>query len=159
MTIKPGHRNQWDITLDSVLISHWLGCLNDISQMYLLLDPAYPLARCLFGYSLAMEWISSWLLRTKVADINSFLLALNILVVKLLLILRLRAIWNKRFHWWESQKHGPMDSLCWFFWTPVTLILYFMTAGMFCRIWFLIDRRLTVEISWGAGRLWRQCNT
>jgi len=33
-----------------------------------------------------------------------------------------------------------MDSLYWSFWFLVTLILYFITAGMFCRIWFLMDR-------------------
>ena len=33
-----------------------------------------------------------------------------------------------------------MESLYWLFWILVTLILYFMTAGMFCRILFPINR-------------------
>ena len=34
-------------------------------------------------------------MRTRVADVNRFMTALNSLVVKILLVLRLRAVWNK----------------------------------------------------------------
>jgi len=34
---------------------------------------------------------------TRVADVNRFLATLNTLVVKILLVLRLRVIWNKDF--------------------------------------------------------------
>jgi len=61
---------------------------------------------------------------------------LNTLVVKILLVLRLRAIWNKYL---IGEKHVPMDSLYWRFRILVTLIVYFMTAGMFYRMRFLID--------------------
>ena len=37
----------------------------------------------------------SWLLRARVADVNSCFTMLNTLIVKILLVLRLRAIWNK----------------------------------------------------------------
>jgi len=74
---------------------HWLGFFSGIGQMYLLLVLTYLFARCTFGYMLVNEWVSSWLLRTGVADVNSFFTTLNTLVVKLLLVLRLRAIWNK----------------------------------------------------------------
>ena len=36
-------------------------------------------------------------LRTRLADVKSLFKALNTLVVKILLVLRLRAIWNKDF--------------------------------------------------------------
>jgi len=47
------------------------------------------------------------------------------------------AIWNKDL---IGEKHVPMDLLYWLFRILVTLIVYFMTAGMFYRIRFLIDR-------------------
>jgi len=106
--------------------------------MYLLLALTYPFARCTFGYSLAIEWVSSWLLKTRVADVNSFLSMFNTLVVKILLVLRLRAIWNKNLIGERARNMSQWTH--YFFWNVVTLILYFMTAGMFCRIWFLIDR-------------------
>jgi len=108
-----------------------------MGQMYLLLGLTYSFARCTFIGSLGIEWVSSWLLRTRVTDVNSILLLLNTLVVKILLVLRLWAIWNKDL---IGEKSVPMDLLYWRFWILVTLIVYFMTAGMLSRIRFLIDR-------------------
>ena len=76
---------------------HWLGFLSGIDQMYLLLGLTYPFSRCIFGDSVTIEWVSSWLLTTRIADVNSFLTTLNMLIVKSLLVLRLRAIWDKNF--------------------------------------------------------------
>ena len=61
---------------------------------------------------------------------------LNLLVVKSLLVLRLRAIWNKDLIGKSARKCTAhyIDSFL------VTLILYTMTAGMICRIRFMIDR-------------------
>jgi len=98
-----------------------------------------PFARCIFGYSLATEWVSSWLLKTWTADVNRFIMLLNALVAKSLLVLRLRAIWNKDFIGEKARKMLLIDLSYWFSWILVTLILFFMTAGMFCRILFLID--------------------
>jgi len=74
---------------------HWLGCLSGIDQTYFLLALTYPLARCTFGYSLAIGWVSSSALRTRVANVNRCVALLNTLVVKILLVFRLRAVWNK----------------------------------------------------------------
>jgi len=107
--------------------------------MYLLLTLTSPIARCIFGASLCIEWVSSWLLRTRVTDVNRFFIMLNSLAVKILLVLRLRAIWSKDFIG-ERAKNIKWTYYIDLFWILVTLILYFITAGMFCRIRILIDR-------------------
>jgi len=110
-----------------------------MGQIYFLFGLTYPFARCTFGDSLAVEWVSSWLSRTRVADVNSLITTLNILAVKTLLILHLRAIRNKNFIG-EMARSMCQRTRYTDFWFLVTLILYFATAGMFCRIWFLIDK-------------------
>jgi len=116
-----------------------LGCFSGIGQLHLLLALTYPSARCTLGYTLIMEWVQSWLLETGVADVNRFFKILNILAVKSLLVLRLRAIWNKDLIGKRACNMGQWTRYI-DFWILVTLVLYFMTAGMFCRIWFMIDR-------------------
>ena len=128
------------LLLIQFLYLHWPGCFSGIGQLYLLLSLTYSFARCTFGFSLAIQWVSSCLLRTRVPDIIRFITVLNTLVVKSLLVLRLRAIWNK-----DLIGKGAKNMCQWihyidFFRILVTLIVYFMTAGMFCRIWSLIDR-------------------
>ena len=108
--------------------------------MYLHLALTYPFSGYIFGFSLAIEWVSSWLLRTRVSDVNSFLTTLNSLLVKILMVLHLRAIWNKDLVGEIARYMNQWTRYIDFFKTLVTLILYFMTAGMFCKIWFLIDR-------------------
>ena len=73
----------------------WLGCISGIDQMYLLLGLTCPFPRCIFGWAAALKWVWSQILRTRVADVNRFVTVLNTLVVKSLLVLRLRAVWNK----------------------------------------------------------------
>ena len=107
--------------------------------MYLLFGLTYFFARCIFQ-ALSIEWISLWLLGTIVADVNSFISLLTSSVVKTLLVLRLRAIWNKDFIGEGARNMDQYTCYTDFFWILVTLILYSMTAGMFCRSWFLIDR-------------------
>jgi len=74
---------------------YWLECFSGIEQMYLLLVLTYIFARCIFGFFLVGEWVLSWLLRTRIADFNSFFTMLNTSVVKILLVLRLRVVWDK----------------------------------------------------------------
>ena len=74
---------------------HWLGYFSGMGQMHLLLGLTYSFARCTFGYPFTTQWVSSWLLRTRVADVNRLFATLNTLIVKILLVLHLRAIWNK----------------------------------------------------------------
>jgi len=107
--------------------------------MCLLLVLTYPFARCIFGFSLAIEWVSPWLLRTRVPDINRFITVLNTSVVKSLLVLRLRAIWHKEFIGERARNICQWIHYIDLFWISVTLIVYIMTAGMFCWIWLLID--------------------
>jgi len=97
--------------------------------MYLLLALTHPFARCTFGSSLVIESVSSWLSKTGVSDVNSFLSILNTLVMKTLLVLRLRAIWNKNLIGERARNMSQWTH--YFFWNLVTLILYFMTAGTF----------------------------
>ena len=89
--------------------------------MYLLLGLTYLFARCIFIGSLGNQWVSSWLLRSRVTDVNRFLALLNTLVVKILLVLHLWAIWNKNL---IGEKHVHMNLLYWLFWILVTLIVY-----------------------------------
>jgi len=69
-----------------------------------------------------------------VADVNSFFTVLNALVVKSLLVLRLRAIWSKDLIGEIARNMCQWTHYIDFFWILVTLILYSMMAGMFCRI-------------------------
>ena len=79
-------------------------------------------------------------MRTRVADVNSFFTTLNALVVKILLVLCLWAIWNKDFIGERARDISQWTHYIDFLWILVTLIVYFMTAGIFWGVWFLIDR-------------------
>ena len=68
------------------------------------------------------------------ADVNSFFTVLNTLVVKSLLVLRLRAIWGKDLIGERARTMCQWTHYIDVFWILVTLILYFIMAGMFCRI-------------------------
>jgi len=126
--------------------------------MYLLCGLTYSFARCTFGVLLSGQSVLSWLLRTRAADVNRFITLLNSLVAKILLILRLREIWNNNLIDEKTQKKALANGL---------IILIFLisshTHSIFhhgryvYRNWFLI--RLMVKISWGPGRLWRKYNT
>jgi len=79
-------------------IFHWLGCFSGIGQMSLLFSLTYPFVRCLFGHGLVVKLVLSRISRTRVVvNINSFMVPPTSWVLKILLIIRLRAIWNKDF--------------------------------------------------------------
>ena len=127
--------------------------------MYLLLGLTYLFSRCTFGELLATKSVSSWLSRTRVADVNRFLTMLNTLVVKILLVLRLRAIWNKDF---ISEKARIMANgliiLTFLNYSHTNFIFH---DGRYVLHNFISDwwRWLMVDISWGPGRLYRQYDT
>ena len=116
----------------------WLGCLSGIDQMYLLLGLTCPFSRCIFGWAAALKWVWSKISRTRVADVNRFVTVLNTLVVKSLLVLRLRAVWNKDLIGKRAKNICQWTRYIDFFLDPSHTNS--MTAGMFCGIWFLIDR-------------------
>ena len=79
-------------------VFHWLGCFSGIGQMSLLFSLTYPFLRCLFGHGLVVKWVRTRISRTRVVvNINSFMVPPTSWVLKILLIIRLRAIWNKDF--------------------------------------------------------------
>jgi len=108
--------------------------------MYLLFCLAYLFSRCLIGQEAVLEWVWSRISRTRIADVNRLITLFNILVVKSLLVLRLRAIWNKNLIGERAGNIWQWTRYTDFCWILVTLILSSIMAGMFCRIWSLINR-------------------
>jgi len=76
---------------------------------------------------------------TRLADVNSFNAMFTSLILKTLLILRLRAIWNKNFIGKRTGNRLKSGVYLLNIWILVTLILYFMMAGMFENFMLSID--------------------
>ena len=109
-----------------------------------------------WSISIYRVWVLSWLLRTKLADVIRFMTVLTSLVVKILLVLRLWAIWNKDFM--GERTRNMYQWTCYidkFNSSHADSIFHDDRYVLICDY----QKQLMVGISWGPGRLKTLYNT